>query len=245
MSLSKMLSSDPLQMSRLLLAAFGTRMDNYYLERIPKDGTLLVVSNHRSFMDAPLLMTAVNRPVRFACHHYMGQVPVLREIVNQFGCFPLKEPQQRQQSFFQQAVQLLRAHQMVGVFPEGAEPMVQETSPNEVGEFQRGFAHLALRAPIENLAILPVAIASQEEVTNSAIPLQLFSWIDPSEPLFNQSGWHPMVVYQRVNILIGRPYRITPVQQKDYQGKQARSLVAEITESCQTEIHGLLTQGCY
>lgn len=240
-----MLPGDPLQISRLLLAAFGTRMDNYYLERIPKDGAVLVVSNHRSFMDAPLLMAAVNRPVRFACHHYMGQVPILREIVDQFGCFPLEVPQQRQQSFFQQAVQLLKAHQMVGVFPEGTEPMVQETSPTEVGEFQRGFAHLALRAPIANFAILPVAIASQEEVTNSLVPLQLLRWFDPSEPLFNQSGWHPMVVYQRVNILIGRPYRITPAQQQDYQGKQARSLVAEITETCQTEIRDLLVQGCY
>lgn len=240
-----MLFSDPLQISRLFLTAFGTRLDNYYLERIPKDGAVLVVSNHRSFMDAPLLMAAMNRPVRFACHHYMGQVPVLREIIDQFGCFPLEVPQQRQQSFFQQAVRLLQARQMVGVFPEGAEPMVQATSPQEIGEFQRGFAHLALRVPIANFAILPVAIASQEEITNSVVPLQFLRWFDPSEPLFNQSGWHPMVVYQRVNILIGRPYRITAAQQQEYQGKQARSLVAEITETCRTEIRELLTQGCY
>jgi 1-acyl-sn-glycerol-3-phosphate acyltransferase len=239
-----MLFGDSLQISRLILAAFGTQTEHHYLERIPQDGPVLVVSNHRSFMDAPLLMAAMNRPVRFACHHYMGQVPVLRELVNQFGCFPLEEPQQRQQSFFQQAVRLLKSRQMVGVFPEGAEPMVQKTSPTEVGDFQRGFAHLALRSPMENFAILPVAIASQQEAINSAVPLQLLSWIDPSEPLFDQSGWHPMVVYQQVNILIGRPYRITPAQQQHYQGKQARSLVAEITETCRTEIRDLLVQGC-
>jgi 1-acyl-sn-glycerol-3-phosphate acyltransferase len=80
----------------------GTRLFVYHEDRIPQDSAVLVVSNHRSFMDAPLLMAALGRPVRIACHHYMGQVPIMREIVKQLGCFPLEEPQQRQQAFFQQ-----------------------------------------------------------------------------------------------------------------------------------------------
>ncbi len=89
--------------------------------------------------------------------------------------------------------------------------MVQFTKPSYMGEFQRGFAHLALRAtsagtmlPVQDLALLPVAIASLEETNTSAVPLKLLSLFDPSEPLFNQSGWHPLVIYSRVAILIGR-----------------------------------------
>jgi 1-acyl-sn-glycerol-3-phosphate acyltransferase len=212
---------------------------------VPQNGAILVIGNHRSFMDAPVLMTAVQRPIRFACHHYMGEVPVLREVVAKLGCFPLGSPDQRQQSFFQKAVQLLQAQQTVGVFPEGAQPMVQATMPEKIGDFQRGFAHLALRAPISNLAILPVAIASHQESANSAIPLRLLNLFDPSEPLFDQPGWHPMVVYQNVSVLIGRPYWIRASQRADYQGKQARSLVTEITNECHAEINRLLSQGCY
>jgi hypothetical protein len=134
---------------------------------------------------------------------------------------------------------------MVGVFPEGAQPMVKATSANHVGSFQRGFAHLAWRVPVDDLAILPVAIAAfDEQVIRSGIPLRLLSWFDPSEPLFDQSGWHPMVLYKRANILIGRPYWIKPQQQQQYRGKQARELVANLTAYCQDEIANLLHQGC-
>ncbi|MBD2507341.1 MULTISPECIES: 1-acyl-sn-glycerol-3-phosphate acyltransferase [unclassified Nostoc] len=238
--------NSPLEISRALVAALSTQMFRYYEDRIPQDASVLVVSNHRSFMDALILMAALSSPIRFACHHYMGQVPVMREIVtDQLGCFPLEETQNRQQSFFSQSQLLLQSKQMVGVFPEGTAPMVKFTQPNQVGEFQRGFAHLALRADVQDLAILPIAIASLEEVNTNGFPLRLLSVFDPSEPLFNQAGWHPLVIYRRVAVLIGRPYWITPQHQKKYHGKQARTVVAELTEHCHGEISHLLRQGCY
>lgn len=244
-----MSANSPLQISHGFLAASGTQMFRYYEDRIPESGPILVVSNHRSFMDAPILMAMIERPIRFACHHYMGQVPVMREIVTgQLGCFPLDSLEHRQQSFFQQAIKLLQSSQAVGVFPEGTKPMVQFSKPNYIGNFQRGFAHLALRGttlPVQDLAVLPVAIASLEETNTSAVPLRLLSLFDPSEPLFNQPGWHPLVIYRRVAVLIGYPYWVTPQQRQQYQGKQAKTVVAEVTNHCQTEIANLLRQGCY
>ena len=88
-----MSATSPLLISRGFLTALGTQIFRYYEDRIPRQRPLVVVSNHRSFMDAPVLMAAVERPIRFACHHYMGQVPIMREIVTgQLGCFPLDEP---------------------------------------------------------------------------------------------------------------------------------------------------------
>lgn len=249
-----MSANNALQISQGFLATVGTQVFRYYEDRIPRSGPVLVVSNHRSFMDAPILMNALERPIRFACHHYMAQVPVMREIVTDIlGCFPLEAREKRQQGFFQQALKLLHTSQVVGVFPEGTKPMVTFTQPNDLGKFQRGFAHLALRAvsggegitPVQNLTVLPMAIASLEEVNTSAVPLKLLSVFDPSEPLFNQSGWHPLVMYRRVAVLIGRPYWISTQQQKEYQGKQAKNAVAEITNFCQEEIGQLLKQGFY
>ncbi len=217
----------------------------HHQHRIPRDSPVLVVSNHRSFLDPVLLTAALSRSIRFACHHYMGQVPVIREVVTTFGAFPLEAPEQRQQHFFSQATSLLQSGEMVGVFPEGAEPMVNFTQPNTMGKFQRGFAHLALRAPVRDLAVLPVAIASmEEESVRSGLPLKLLSLFDPSEPLFDRAGWHPVIVYQRVNVLIGRPYWITVERQQQYRGKKAKAVVAELTEHCQGEIAELLQRGC-
>lgn len=237
------MSSDrPLHISRSLLTALGTRMFVYHEDRIPEDAAVVVVSNHRGFLDAALLMAALGRPIRIACHHYMGQVPIMREVVTQLGCFPLKEPEYRQQAFFEQACELLQQHQWVGVFPEGAQPMVHLTKPDAVGKFHRGFAHLALRAPVRDLAVLPVAIASLEETVTSAVPLRLLNLFDPSEPLFAVPGWHPMVIHHRVVVSVGRPYWITPKLQEQYQGKQAKIAVNQLVSTCQDEISQLVYQ---
>ncbi|MEA5621116.1 lysophospholipid acyltransferase family protein [Cronbergia sp. UHCC 0137] len=241
-----MSQNSPLDISRCLLASFSTQIFRYYEDRIPGDANVLVVSNHRSFMDALLLMTALSTPIRFACHHYMGQVPLIKEIVTeQLGCFPLEKVQNRQQSFLIQSEKLLQSKQMVGVFPEGTQPMVKLTQPNQLGEFQRGFAHLALRADVSDLAVLPVAIASLEEVNTTAFPTRLLSVFDPSEPLFQTPGWHPVVIYRRVAVLVGHPYWITSQDYKQYQGKQAKTVVNKLTQQCHSEIASLLRQGCY
>jgi 1-acyl-sn-glycerol-3-phosphate acyltransferase len=241
-----MSKNTPLEVSRWLLLGMGTQLFRYYEDRVPRDGPIVVVSNHRSFMDAPVLMVGLRRSIRFACHHYMGQVPVMREIVTgQLGCFPLEVPEYRQQDFFRQANKLLQASQAVGVFPEGAKPMVEFSQPDRVGEFQRGFAHLALRSPVKDLALLPVAIASLEEVSNAVVPLRLLSLFDPSEPLFDREGWHPLVLYRRVAVLIGRPYWIEHQNRQKYFGKQAKAVVADMTEYFHSEISNLLREGYY
>lgn len=221
----------------------GTKVAVRHRQRIPRDRALLVVSNHRSFLDAPLVMSALGRSVRFACHHYMSQVPVLKDFIAAMGCFPLDAPGQAHQSFFQTATEALTQGQPVGIFPEGAEPMVQATRPSQMTKFHRGFAHLALRAPVKNLTILPVAISSLEETISPTVPLRFLSLFDPSEPLFDQSGWHPAVHYRQVTLSIGTPMHITTALKEQYSGKQAGRLAKRLTQSCYAEISHLLEEG--
>lgn len=230
----------PIQISQWLLNLMGIQMCIYHRDRVPQDTAVIVVSNHRSFMDPLVLMKALNHSVRTACHHYMGQVPGMRDVVQALGGFPLAEPEKRQRAFFRQATELLQQQEWVVIFPEGAQPMVRLTHPGEVGKFERGFAHLALRSEVKNLAVLPVAIATLAEAVTHIMPLQMLRLFDPSEPLFDQGGWHPMVTYEKTDILIGRPYWITPQKREDYQGKQAKAVVKDLTDYCRTEIVTLL-----
>ena len=112
------------------------------------------------------------------------------------------------------------------------------------GSYTTGGAVTAamLIAGIHPLIVLPVAIISQEESVYPGIPLELLHFIDPSEPLFNQSGWHPLVFYHKVQIVVGRPYWITSTQREQYRGKQGKAIVHQLTEYCQTEISDLLRQ---
>lgn len=236
-----MFSSLSLPASQLLLASVGTQMSVTYADRIPHHLPIIVVSNHRSFLDASVLMVALNHSVRIACHHYMGQTPVIKEIaVDLLGCIPLDQPQQRQQQLFAQATNLLYRGQWVGLFPEGTQPMVKWTKPHQLGKFHRGFAHLAYRANVPHLAVLPVAIASLDEDKYSTIPLRWLRFFDPTEPLFDRPGLHPMVVYQRVNVLIGQPFWLTPSRRESYGGKGSRTATKELSQYCHHQIVQLL-----
>ncbi|WP_310411883.1 lysophospholipid acyltransferase family protein [Chamaesiphon sp. OTE_8_metabat_110] len=69
------------------LLGIGVKVQNP--ERLPSSGPLLIVCNHRSFLDPFILTSYLNTPINFACHRYMGNVPVLREVLQSCGGFPL------------------------------------------------------------------------------------------------------------------------------------------------------------
>jgi 1-acyl-sn-glycerol-3-phosphate acyltransferase len=232
----------PLQLSRSLLEAARVSASLHHLERIPTRNRLLIVSNHRSLLDAPLLMSAISRPVRFVCHSYMSQVPLLQQAVALMGAFPLEADQRRQSSFFQQSARFLQANQVVGVFPEGADPMVKVNPPQQLSPFYRGFAHLALRVPVDGLAILPVAIASREEKQGRLAPLALFRRFDPSEALFQRDGWHSAILYRHVDVLFGHPLLIDEGWKSRYYGSSGAAVARELTQACWSQIAEMLAQ---
>lgn len=240
-----MSSLTPRLIAQSLISAVNLKLTVYYEDRIPQDIPTIVVSNHRSFLDAPILIKTIPCSLRIACHHYMGQTPVVREIVDSLGCFPLAEADRRQWQFFQQANSLLTPRQWIGLFPEGTKPMIESTVPHEIGEFQRGFAHLAWKIPVTNLVVLPVAIASLAETTYPTIPISWLKQFDQNEPFFERQGLHPMLVYHRVKVLIGRPYLINTSKKQEYKGKQAGKLSRDLTNYCQNQITELLQEGCY
>lgn len=234
----------PLALAQGILRLSGVQVTVQGQERVPSAMPLVLVSNHRSLLDAFLLMQAVNRSVRFACHHYMSQVPGLREVTHALGCLPLDAPGRGQTVFFRRAIAALAEGESVGIFPEGAAPMVQTPQPHCLTPFHRGFAHLALRAPVAELAIVPVAIASRREVNNSLIPLRMLSWFDANEPLFQQPGLHPAVMYQQVNVVIGRPVRVDDRLRSHYRRRGSNALIQDLTSCCQEEVAALLRQQC-
>lgn len=232
----------PVWLSKALLTTLGTELSVYHHEQVPNQGALIVASSHRSFLDPFVIMAALDRSVRFACHRYMGRVPLLREVVKGLGCFSLNLSKQDHDSLFFPSVPFPSAP-WLGVFPEGGAPMVKPTKPQEMGEFQRGFAHLALRSQMQPLGILPVAIASHVEIQEGTIPLEVLSWFDPTEPLFQQSGWHPAILYRRVSVLIGEPIWVTSDQRRQYRGRQAKVLAADLTHRAQDAVAALLREG--
>lgn len=93
----------PLPFSRNLLGTIRISVLLQNLHRIPTKNEFLIVSNHCSLTDASLLITAISRPVRFVCHHYTSQVPLLLQTIDLMGAFPLEADQRKQSPFFWQS----------------------------------------------------------------------------------------------------------------------------------------------
>lgn len=232
-------SAEPLELSQGVLQLAGTKIKVSGRQQIPSDVPLIVISNHRSALDGPVLMAGLQRDIAFVCHQYMNNVPVLRDVVHQFGAYPLETPQR----FFRQSYRRLKRCETIGIFPEGAKPMVRLQPPRFVNTFNRGFAHLALRVPVEPLALLPVALVSSEAGFESPIPLSLLGWFDPDEPLFQQGGGHPIVFYRDVEVRIGQPIWVENRDREQYQGRQGMNHAQQLTNTCWQAVNNLMQGG--
>jgi 1-acyl-sn-glycerol-3-phosphate acyltransferase len=225
-------------MAQDVLGLLGMNVKVQNLERLPQSGPLLIVCNHRSFLDPFILTSFLNTPINFVCHRYMGNVPVLREVLQTCGGFPLTNNDWYPE-LLQHSTALLDRGKTIGIFPEGAAPMLDTPAPTGLCPFYRGFAHLALQASVPNLQILPVAIRSQSEMQWPAVPLSVLHHIDPLEPLFEQDGWHPALIYQRAAIRIGHPFAIAPYRDR-YHGRQAGTVVRDLTATLSQQVADLL-----
>jgi 1-acyl-sn-glycerol-3-phosphate acyltransferase len=225
-----------------LLGLLGVNVTVKNLERLPKNGPLMIVCNHRSFLDPFLLTSFLNTPINFVCHHYMARVPVLREVLQACGGFPLSHYDKADwyPDLLQDATHLLDRGKTIGIFPEGVTPMLDPPGTRDLRDFQRGFAHLALQATVPNLQILPVAICARSAWQCPAVPLHLLHQLDPFEPRFNQNGWHPAVLYREVVIRIGQPFAIAPYQGR-YHGREATILVRDLTAILSEQVSELLS----
>jgi 1-acyl-sn-glycerol-3-phosphate acyltransferase len=224
-----------------LLGSLGVNVTVKHLERLPPVGPLMIVSNHRSFLDPLLLTSFLNTPIHFVCHRYMANVPVLRELLQACGGFPLSRQNQDDwyPNLLQDATNLLDRRKTIGIFPEGVTPMLNPPATKDLRDFHRGFAHLALQATVPNLQILPVAICAPSAWRCPVVPLRLLHQLDPFEPGFNQAGWHPAVFYRDVVIRVGQPLPIAPYHSR-YHGRAASILVRDITAMLSEQIAELL-----
>jgi 1-acyl-sn-glycerol-3-phosphate acyltransferase len=117
----------------LLMFVLG-RIKTIGKSRVPREGGLLILMNHRSDCDPVAGQVACPRPVRFMAKSELWDMKGVRTVLNWMKAFPVKrgEPDK---SAIKHAVELLKAGECVGVFPEG-----QLTETGELQELKPGIA---------------------------------------------------------------------------------------------------------
>ena len=126
------------------------------LENVPRDGGLIIASNHQTYIDPFWLSLPIKRPTRYLAWSAAFSWPVVGKCLTWLGAWPLalegSDP-----AAIRRSLQWLRDGGAVVIFPEGG----RSTSSGELERFKAGAARLALEA---NVPILPVTIRGGNQV---------------------------------------------------------------------------------
>lgn len=123
-------------------------------DRVPRKGGLLIVCNHISLADPPLLGTVTPRPVEFMAMAELFRRPWMAKLFRAVGCFPV-DRSRVDHGAVREAIRRLRAGRCVAIFPEGGIRLHEKSVLGGDPVFKPGAASIAL---LGGAAILPVIV---------------------------------------------------------------------------------------
>lgn len=123
------------------------RVRIHHRERIPKTGPIVLVANHSSLVDGPLLFGMLRRHAVFLIKHELFRGP-LGWFLRRIGQIPVRRGEPDREPLLA-AMRVLRAGGLVAVFPEGT-----RGEHGEMASAQHGAAWLARST---GARVLPVA----------------------------------------------------------------------------------------
>lgn len=134
----------------------------YGAENVPQKGPLVVVSNHASDFDPPILSCAMSRPVAYMAKEELFRVPVLKQAIELYGAYPVKRGA-ADRSAIRSALKCLSEGWAVGVFLEGT-----RTPDARIANPKLGAALIAGKAKVP---LLPVSLWGTEAIFKKGSPV--------------------------------------------------------------------------
>ncbi|MGK7890171.1 MAG: lysophospholipid acyltransferase family protein [Leptolyngbyaceae cyanobacterium] len=127
----------------------------YGADQVPLQGPLLVVSNHASYFDPPLLSNCVRRPVAYMAKEELFRTPVFRQAIQLYGAYPVKRGG-GDRSAIRAALARLEKGWAVGIFLQGT-----RTNDARIPSPKLGAALIAAKAQVP---LLPVSLWGTQDV---------------------------------------------------------------------------------
>ncbi|MGI1658621.1 MAG: lysophospholipid acyltransferase family protein [Desulfitobacterium sp.] len=133
---------------RLQFRAMGWKVHG--VENFPKNGPVILVSNHVSNWDPIVAACSVPLNVSFMAKEELFSNPLLGKVFrNYLGAFPVKRGQ-GDTSAIRNALKVLKEGKVLGLFPEGTR--------SKSGELQKGFSGMILLMEKSQAPIVPMRV---------------------------------------------------------------------------------------
>lgn len=118
-------------------------------ENFPKEGGVLLCTNHIDNLDPPVVGITCPRTVHFMAKEELFEAPILKNLLPSIKAFPVKRGMSDRQAM-RKALAILKEGNVVGLFPEGTR--------SKDGELQKGLSGAGFFALRGNAVVMPCAI---------------------------------------------------------------------------------------
>ena len=118
-------------------------------ENFPKEGGILLCSNHIHALDPPVVGMTAPRTVHFMAKEELFKAPILGPILPKVNAFPVKRGMSDREAL-RTALKILKSGEVVGLFPEGTR--------STDGVLKKGLSGAGFFALRGNADVMPCAI---------------------------------------------------------------------------------------
>ena len=137
-------------------------------ENIPREGSFIVVSNHGSLLDPPLLGHALDRNISFMAKAELFKIPFLGFVIKACGAYPVKRGI-ADKTTIKTACEKLSNNNSIGIFIDGT-----RQKNGRVNKPKQGAALLAFK---NQKLLLPVALVNSHKLIRFKFCIPFFSKI--------------------------------------------------------------------
>lgn len=142
---------------RTLMDASGSKIKVVGEENIPKDKSVLFVSNHQSYLDIPILLGFIDKPKAFIAKVELSKFPIFSTWMKYLKCIFIDRSDVRQSlRAIKEGVKLLKEGYSFVIFPEGT-----RSPDGTLKEFKQGSLKLATKS---GAPIVPVTIKGANDI---------------------------------------------------------------------------------
>lgn len=121
---------------------------------MPKQGPVLVIANHESFLDPLAVGLAVRRQLHYLARKTLFRSPVFGTFLRSVGCVPVDQDGVAKEGL-RTSIDLLQAGKTLLIFPEG-----ERTWTGQMQAFKPGLSLILKKVPVP---IVPVGVAGAFE----------------------------------------------------------------------------------
>ncbi len=127
----------------------------YGIDQVPQHGPLVIVANHASDFDPPLVSCSVRRPVSYMAKEELFRVPMLSSAIRLYGAYPVKRGS-ADRSAIRAAITQLNQGWAVGIFLSGT-----RTDDGRIPEAKLGAALIAAKT---GAPLLPLSLWGTDQI---------------------------------------------------------------------------------